>query len=332
VQPAAAASGLAFTIADTDYYRAQQRIVRVAVDQAQASWHQLDVADAFGSWTQQVRPRVVEHLEHAQESAAALAPLYIAATLTAARAVSSPVAAVVAAAFAGFAANGLPLALLLDFGFRLYQKAVAAGMPPSEARAIGLARLLTYVSTETADAGRLAHAAAALAEPDVAGYERIVVLPACGRCILLAGQLYRYSTGFLRHPRCDCQMKPVTWAQWRGDRPGNHPSALFNAMTPAQQNEAFGTGDAHAIRAGADISRVVNARRRNAVYVAGGHEYTREATTVRGVGRQLGELGKQSGRGYASARTPRPTAAQLVNTARDRDELITQLRRFGYLR
>ena len=108
--------------------------------------------------------------------------------------------------------------------------------------------------------------------------------------------------------------------------------ALFDAMTPAQQNEAFGVGAADAIRAGADISRVVNARRRNAVYVAGGHEYTREATTVRGIGRQLGELGRQPGRRYSSARTPRPTAAQLVNTARDRDELITQLRWFGYLR
>ncbi|NKE61752.1 hypothetical protein FXN61_35335 [Lentzea sp. PSKA42] len=332
MQPPAGASGLAFTTADADHYRAQQRIVRVAVDQAQAAWKLLNASDAFGSWTQLVRPRVVQDLEHAQESAAALAPLYIAATLATARAVSSPVAAVVAAAFAGFAANGLPLALLLDFAFRLYQKAVAAGMPPSEARAIGLARLLTYVSTETADAGRLAHAAAALAEPEIAGYERIIVLPACGRCILLAGRLYRYSTAFLRHPRCDCQMKPVTWEQWREDRPGNHPRALFEAMTPAQQNDAFGAGDADAIRAGADISRVVNARRRNAVYVAGGHEYTREATTVRGVGRQLGDLGKQPGRRYSSARTPRPTAAQLVNTARDRDELITQLRRFGYLR
>jgi hypothetical protein len=54
--------------------------------------------------------------------------------------------------------------------------------------------------------------AAALAEQEVAGYERTVVLAACGRCILLAERLYRYSTGFLRHPRCDCQMKPVTWS------------------------------------------------------------------------------------------------------------------------
>jgi hypothetical protein len=90
------------------------------------------------------------NLEYAQESAATLAPLFIAAVLAAARAVSAPVAVVVAAGFAG---NGLPLALLLDFAFGYYQRALAAGVAPSEAHAIGLARLLTYVSTETADVG-----------------------------------------------------------------------------------------------------------------------------------------------------------------------------------
>jgi len=56
-----------------------------------------------------------------------------------------------------------------------------------------------------------------------------------------------------------------------------------------------------------------------------------DATTVRGHGRQLGELAKQGSR-YNRSHTPRPTAAQLVNTARDRNKLINQLRRFGYLR
>jgi hypothetical protein len=103
-------------------------------------------------------------------------------------------------------------------------------------------------------------------------------------------------------------------------------------MTKAQQDRAFGKGDAAALRAGADMSRVVNARRAGAVYVAGGREYTREATTTRGVGRQLGELGKQPGARYRATRVARPTAAQLVAASADRDELITQLRRFGYLR
>src|SRR5207248_668406 len=109
--------------------------------------------------------------------------------------------------------------------------------------------------------------------------------------------------------------------QWRTGRPANTPRALFDRMTVAQQNTAFGKDAATAIRAGADISRVVNARRHGAVYIAGGQEYTREATTVRGVGGQFGDLAKR-GRRYRISGTARPTPAQLVNIARSEAELV----------
>ncbi|WP_143027786.1 hypothetical protein [Lentzea albidocapillata] len=319
------------TAVDAEFYTAQQRIVRTTVNEAQAAWRQLDSPAIDSATAAALRLQVVATVEEAQAEAAALAPLYIAATLAALGAVSNPVGALVSAMFSGIAANGLPLAALVDFALRRYRLALLAGVPPSEAHALGLAKLLTYVSTETADAGRIARHTTAILEPELAGYERVVTLPACGRCILLAGRLYTFSTGFLRHPRCDCDMRPVTHDQWHDDRPGNNPRDLFDSMTTEQQNKAFGVGDAEAIRAGADISRVVNARRKNAVYVAAGHEYTHDATTVRGHGRQLGELAKQGGQ-YSRSRVPRPTAAQLVNTVPDRAELIRQLRRFGYLR
>ncbi|GAA1291945.1 hypothetical protein [Saccharothrix xinjiangensis] len=120
--------------------------------------------------------------------------------------------------------------------------------------------------------------------------------------------------------------------EWREDGANRSPRALFDGMTRAQQDKAFGKGDAAAIRAGADIGRVVNARRRGQVYVASGYEFTRDATTSRGIGRQLGELAKQGGR-YRRSQVPRPTAAQLVNAVgENREELVRQLRRFGYLR
>jgi hypothetical protein len=267
----------------------------------------------------------------AQADSVGLALLYVAATLAAAGAVSAPLGVLVARVWVGYATTGLPLAALMDFAYRHYQRTLALGVAPSEARTMGLARLLRYVATETADAGRLATTAAAVFEPHVAGYERVVHLPACGRCIQLAGRLYRHSTGFLRHPNCDCTMHPVTRNQWRTGRPTNTPRALFNRMTTAQQDKAFGKDAATAIRAGADISRVVNARRHGAVSTAGGHEYTHEATTVRGVGGQLGDLAKR-GRRYRTTGTARPTPAQLVNTARDEAELRELLHRFGYLR
>jgi hypothetical protein len=317
--------------AELEFYRAREQATRQAAEQAQAAWAGLDLADPVGSWTQQVRPQAVAAVEQAQVDTALLAPVYVAAVLLAAGVVAAPVAVLVAGAFAGYAANGLPLAALFDFAFGVFRRALALGVPASEARALGLSRLLTYAATEISDTFRLAVTAASVADPRIVGYERTVHLPACGRCIPLAGRLYRFSTGFDRHPQCDCGMRPVTRAQWESHR-DNNPRALFAAMTRAQQNKAFGTDDAAAIRAGADISRVVNARRRGALSVAGGHEYTRDSTTVRGAGRQMGELARQPGDRYRSTHTARPTAAQLVNTARDEAELAELLRRFGYLR
>ncbi|MFT7836928.1 hypothetical protein Q5530_12330 [Saccharothrix sp. BKS2] len=317
---------------DADYYRAQQRIARAAVEQAQAAWRQLDPREASASWVEEVRPQVVTAVQEAQQESAALAPLYVAGALLAAGAVSAPLALLVASAFVGLAANGLVLDALMDFAFGYYRRARAADLPETEARALGLAKLLTYVSTETNDTARLALHVGAVVEPEIAGYERVVTLPACGRCILLSGRLYRYSTGFLRHPRCDCTMRPITSEQWREGGSSHSPKALFGSMTRAQQDKAFGKGEAAAIRAGADIGRVVNARRSGQVYVAGGYEFTREAITGRGIGRQLGELAKRGGR-YRRSQVPRPTAAQLITAlGQDQVELIRQLRRFGYLR
>ncbi|GAA2658023.1 MULTISPECIES: hypothetical protein [Actinosynnema] len=321
------------TTEEVRHHRAQQRIVRAAVDQAQAAWRQLDPRAASASWVEQVRPQVVDAVRQAQHEAAALAPLYVAGTLAAARAVSAPLAQLVSAAFAGLAANGLLLEALLDFAFGYYRRARAADLPHTDASGIGLARLLTQVATETADAGRLALHVASVVEPEVAGYERVVVLPACGRCVLLSGRLYRHTTGFLRHPRCDCTMRPVTAEQWREGGTSHSPNALFGGMTPAQQDKAFGKGGAAAIRAGADLGRVVNSRRSGQVFVAGGHEFTREAITSRGVGRQLGALTKSGGGRYRRSQISRPTAAQLVNAlGTDEAELIRQLKRFGYTR
>ncbi|MEV4312995.1 hypothetical protein [Actinocrispum sp. NPDC049592] len=317
--------------AEIEFYQAYQQATRQAVEQVQTAWAGLDEGDPVGSWTEQVRPQTVAAVEQAQAETASLAPVYVAAVLLAAGLVAAPVAALVAAAFAGYAANGLPLAALFDLAFGAYRRALALGVPESEASAIGLSRLLTYTATEISDTARLAVTAASVADPRIAGYERIVHLPACGRCILLAGRLYRFSTGFARHPRCDCGMRPVTRTQWESHR-DNNPRALFAGMTHAEQDKAFGKGDAAAIRAGADIARVVNARRPGALYVAGGHEYTRDSVTVRGAGREMGELARQRGDRYRSTRTARPTAAQLVNSARDEIELADLLRRFGYLR
>lgn len=81
--------------------------------------------------------------------------------------------------------------------------------------------------------------------------------PSCSRCAVLAGRVYRYSTGFLRHPGCDCVMVPVTVAS---------PDMTYDPAAMAKQGLVTGMSkaDLQAIRDGADLNQVVNVRSRAA--------------------------------------------------------------------
>src|SRR5690606_25790677 len=98
------------------------------------------------------------------------------------------------------------------------------------------------------------------------------------RCVILAGRFYRKNTGFQRHPGCDCRHIPASESV-AGDLAVD-PRAYFDSLTEAEQDKAFTKAGAEAIRAGADIGQVVNARR--GMYTAQGQLLTREGTTSRG--------------------------------------------------
>jgi hypothetical protein len=143
------------------------------------------------------------------------------------------------------------------------------------------------------------------------------------------------------------------------------PAAYFRSLSAAEQNRVFTNAGAEAVRAGADIGQVVNARRGarglapagarltdaeaqmlrgglvrgrlQSVDVAGQQVFvTTEGTTRRGLaGQRLGakQTGtKQQGARYRSARTPRLMPESLMQIAGDdRAELVRLLRRFGYI-
>src|SRR5690606_30758410 len=83
--------------------------------------------------------------------------------------------------------------------------------------------------------------------------------------------------------RCDCVHIPSRESV-AGDITTS-PRRIFESMDEAEQDRVFGKAGAQAIRDGADIARVVNARR--GMYTAGGLRLTREATTRRGIGRPV---------------------------------------------
>lgn len=119
------------------------------------------------------------------------------------------------------------------------------------------------VATLVQDAGRSGMGATIAARPAVTGHIRYVNAPSCARCAILAGRFYRWSEGFQRHPRCDCQMVPSTQAA----APGliSDPLEAFNSGAVRGLSKA----DAAAIRDGADMSQVVNIHRKAAGLSAG---------------------------------------------------------------
>lgn len=112
------------------------------------------------------------------------------------------------------------------------------------------------VSSLTQDVGRAAQSVAVAARPRV-GHVRMLTPPSCSRCAVLAARVYRYSDGFLRHPGCDCTMIPTTLAN--PDYVQNPDDLMASGLITG-----LSKADQRAIRDGADLTRVVNIRSRNA--------------------------------------------------------------------
>lgn len=238
---------------------------------------------------------------------------------------------------AAVAATGdltMPLLYPLLIAFNRLRRGFSAGMSILS----GAAFLEMAVRSLVADAGRIADMAGMIARPRVVSYVRVVQLPACARCIILAGREYSLSEGFLRHPRCDCAVAPR--------RPGDtwelpSPASLYGEMTEAQQRRAFGQAGAQAIADGADIGQVVNARRGMTTVTRYGRtvKATTEGVTRRGLyGRRRAKFAKAAGvrfgedtKGRARATAVRLMPEEIYRLADDREHAIRLLRRNGYL-
>lgn len=201
-------------------------------------------------------------------------------------------------------------------------------------------RFERVVVTQISDAGRGASSVAIASRPTITGYTRMLVPPSCSRCAILAGKFYRWNTGFQRHPHCDCRHIPAT-----ENTAGNlttDPSAYFDGLTREQQDAAFTKAGAQAIRDGADMSQVVNARRGMSTAQVGGRKLlvTSEGTTRRGVGykamKARGKAGvgsdyRNPGERYFRTRSVRPMPESIYEMADDRADAIRLLRLYGYL-
>lgn len=142
-------------------------------------------------------------------------------------------------------------------------RALSATMPPEQALNDAQAFMDMVTETLIADAARAAEEVAMAERPWVAGYVRMINPPCCSRCALLSGKFYLMSAGFQRHPRCDCYHLPAPEdpVKVRELIDINSPERYFESLSKAEQNRVFTVAGAEAIREGADIGQVVNARR-----------------------------------------------------------------------
>lgn len=114
------------------------------------------------------------------------------------------------------------------------------------------------VLTQLSDMAVAGSVLAAAVRPAITGYVRMLETPSCSRCVVLAGKFFRHNTGFQRHPKCDCRHIPSR-ENVAGDITTD-PDSYFHSLSKAEQDAKFTKAGAEAIRAGADVGQVVNAR------------------------------------------------------------------------
>ncbi|GAA0989213.1 hypothetical protein GCM10009551_045730 [Nocardiopsis tropica] len=292
------------------------RLANGAVRGVRAEWARVDPERVRDTWQARL-PRVLTLVAGAQRAVAGLSEPYLRQMLGPG---DAPLAQLDPAALSGTASDGRPLETLLAQPMITALSYLTTGRAVGDAMAAGLAVLEVIVGTQVHDAARIADLIGITTRPGAA-YTRVVTLPACARCIVLAGRTYDFSQGFERHPNCDCSILPIRAG---GGVPRPSPRELFDQMTPAEQLRRFGQAGAAAIREGADIGQVVNARR--GTTTAAGRLLTREGTTRRGPAGA-----RMAAAGIARAAAPRPMPEQVLAEATSREAAVEALIRYGYL-
>jgi hypothetical protein len=328
-----------------EQWQAEQRaIVTTTVAQMLSLWGRVR-PDAIGPSWDRLLPRAVEIVSRAQLSAADGATGYVNDSIAAQ--VTTPAAAPPANpdALAGVASDGRPLDTLLTLPATQAGRATAAGFTTDAALAGGRTTLVGLTATQIYDAGRVATGIGITTHPQAGGWRRqLRGSTNCSRCIILAGKWYRWNQGFLRHPRCDCVHVPSVGpkSDYAGTA-GFDPQTYFESLPATDQDRIFTKAGAQAIRDGADINQVVNARRGMKTTRMYGRKIltTTEGATLRGsFGRNaIGELNREAGvrfgratsTRYRRTSTLRVMPEEIYANARDREHAVELLRLNGFI-
>lgn len=184
------------------------------------------------------------------------------------------------AVFGGWSSLGFPVVepIIATIDHRVPAPPEAVPAPWWEDAAAFTDAVERLIYTEVADVARTA-SQTELTAHGWTSYVRILTPPSCKRCVVLAGRIYRWSTGFDRHPGDDCVMVPA------------HDNTAHELLTDPL--EAIKAGHARdltqaeykaIVEDGADPTRVINAVAGMAA--PGGYKATTTGTTRRSAWRR----------------------------------------------
>jgi hypothetical protein len=294
--------------AAVEHYASQTETTGLVMLAARRYWDLFITASAdFDAAWSELGPALELIVAAGQQAAVDQAVTYVPAVLSELNIAADAEARVVLDQLVGIASDGR------DLGSLLYRPVVetrtAIGQGSSVADGIGQGRLMLdeIVHTQVQDAGRATETLETAVRPQVGGYVRMLNPPSCGRCAILAGRFYRWNTGFLRHPNCDCIHIPSS------ENVAGDLRTDATAMAKAGQINGLSKADTQAIELGADPAKVINAHR--GMYTEQGRKFTREGTKTRGTPRGGVRLRPETILGMASSRA----------------DALRLLRRFGYI-
>jgi hypothetical protein len=287
----------------------------------------VDRARIADSWAE-LLPQAVTTVSAAQYLAASGANDYVTASLDA-QGLDSGGATVLSRSFAGVASDGRDLAGLLASPVYTALDAIKQGLSVDRAMAGGLNQLVMLASSTVTDAGRVAVGVGVASRNVRTGYIRMLSPPSCARCAVLAGRFYRWNDGFQRHPQCKCIHIPTS-ENASGDK-RTDPYKYFNSLSTEDQNKYFTVAGAQAIRDGADLNQVVNARRGMST-TASGAKVTSEGATRRGNwGSQQQSRDRRGAERYGVSVKQRMMPEEIYKRANTREDAIRMLREYGYI-
>lgn len=289
-----------------EHYRRQQRIVAAGVLAARKARQT--------SLDQLVRIVTAYQLVAVREAAASIEPMLVEQGIT-----SAPAGTVAATSLAGYATDGRTLNGLFAMATTDYMFDLMAANQIQ-----GMARYAESIAT-TVNYG-------------AEGYVRMLNPPSCARCAVLAGKFYRWSSGFRRHPNCDCVHIPST-ENLSGDLRTDPQLAIDNGLIQRRYTYTDANGNTttrmvndltrdqlRALEDGGDVSQVINIGRspllRDSYSFGRSERRSTESTTRFGLAYRQ-RTGRRS--------TARLTPYSIYRVAESREQAIQLLKVNGFI-